>query len=701
MLTYVGGGSAKFWEVRQDGTELNIRYGRLGAAGQTQVKSFGSAAAATVAADKLVAEKLRKGYAEDEAAAAPVTSPPVTSPPVTSPPATSPAEIAAEDEDRLTMPAAWLRALHPRRGGVKVTVKRPDPGAPAELAARVDGQRQLIRDSLAKCSDPEIAAAGAAYLAGEPTPLGAAVAASVVAESVPWNERTSLTLFADAWLAERGPVFAATAVIELASLGLDATVYPRPVRRLATDESVNHWYGRPWMEIANRVRAVLSTAPDDEYAEVVAALAASREDGLHQRVAASYLAPTEVEWVTDDCAEVSRVNPDLALELVAAVGTPEHAALIASHVQGYYSMHSLALPATLVDGIGTAAVPVLAGWFDDLYDAESRRRLLSVLAELPSDAAMRALLDRIDHKHAEPAFLRAAARFPRRAMRMLAASGGTSGGKVPDTLLRAHVLAHPGLVDEVLASVDATAAGRINKITAAPSVPVAPLDALPEVLVSPPWTRPRTVRKPVVVNDLVCTDEPAVVWRPGERDTWSSARPEHRSWDRSRHEWKKVASRIAAQIAAGGQTPSYAFDEIALFVAGPDELAAPLIGKWRPGDLWGVSEWMPQVAARFGPAALPMMLDSARRAPVQVAPLLLPFAGPEIAVLMAEWLSRLKSVRASALAWLARHPETAARALIPAALGRPGVPRRQAERALAVLAAGGGRDAVTEAAAGY
>ncbi|WP_327044170.1 DUF4132 domain-containing protein [Microbispora sp. NBC_01189] len=702
MLTYVGGGSAKFWEVRQDGTELNIRYGRLGATGQTQVKSFGSAAAATVAADKLVAEKLRKGYTEDEAAAAPVTSPTVTSPAETSPVATAPAGIGdAEDEDRLTMPAAWLRALHPRRGGVKVTVKRPDPGAPGELAARVDGQRQLIRDSLAECSDPEIAAAGAAHLAGEPSPLGAAVVAQMVAASLPWNERTSLALFAEAWLAERGPVFAATAVTELASLGLQASGHIWPVRRLAAGESLNHWYGRPWLEIASRVRAVLSAVPDAEYAEVVAALAASREDGLHQRVAASYLAPIEAEWVADDCAEVSRVNPDIALELVAAVSTPEHAALIASHVQGYYVMRSLALPATLVDGIGTAAVPVLAGWYDDLYDVESRRRLLGVLAELPSDAAMRAILDRIEHKHAESALLRAAARFPRRAMRMLATSGGTSGGKVVETLLRAHVLAHPGLVDEVLASVDDAAAGRINKITAAPPVPVAPLEVLPEVLVSPPWTRPRKARKPVVVSDLVCTDEPAVVWRPGERDTWSAALPEHRSWDRPRREWKKVASRIAEQIAAGRQTPSYAYDESALFAGGPEELAAPLIERWRPGDLWGVSDWMPQVAARFGPAALPMMLDSARRAPVQIAPLLLPFAAPEIAVLMAEWLARLRSVRATALAWLARHPETAARALIPAALGKPGVARRQAEQALAVLAAGDGREAVTDAAAGY
>ncbi|MEU0567192.1 DUF4132 domain-containing protein [Nonomuraea sp. NPDC005983] len=684
MLTYVGDGSAKFWEVHQNGTELNIRYGRLGAAGQAQVKSFDSAAAATAAADKLVAEKLRKGYTEDEAVAAPATSPVMID--------------SVGDEDRLTMPTAWLRALHPRRGGVKVAVKRLDAGAPKELAARLDERRQLILDSLAKCRDPEIASAGAAYLAGEPTatPLGAAVVAEVVAASLPWDDRTLLLpLFAEAWLVEHGLVFAAVAVTELASLACDVDGYTRPVRRMAAGESPNYWFGWNQMELATRVRATLAVASDAEYAEVVAALAVGREGGLHHQVAASYLAPTEADWVAADCAEVSRVNPGLAFVLVGAISTSEHAALIASHAQGYSVMSSLALPATVVDGMGDAAVPVLVGWFDELYDAESERRLLGVLAELPTDAAMQALLDRIDRKYTQPAFLRAAARFPRRAMRMLA----TSGGKVVDLLLRAHVLAHPDLVAEVLASVGDAAAERINRIaTAATAATVAsaPPEALPEVLVSPPWTRPRTARKPVVVSDLVCADEPTVVWGPGERDNWRSVRPGDDSWERA---WRQNWEEIAGQIADAGQ--GHWYDEVVLFVSGPEELAGPLIEKWRPADLWRASEWMPRVVARFELAALPQALDSARRNPGAIAPALLPFAGPEIAVLMAEWLSRLKSVRATALAWLARHPEAAARALIPPALGKPGPARRRAEQALAVLAAGGSRDAVAEAAAGY
>ncbi|MEN3540302.1 DUF4132 domain-containing protein [Microbispora sp. ZYX-F-249] len=684
VLTYVGGGSAKFWEVRQDGTELNIRYGRVGTAGQTQVKSFDSAAAAEAAAGKLVAEKLRKGYTED-AAAAPVTARPATSPAGTD---------SVADEDRLTMPPAWLRALHPRRGGAKVTVKKPDARAPEKLAALLDEHRKQLIDVLTKCSDPEIASAGTAYLAGEPDapPLGAAVVAAIVGASWPSSEEMSLPLFAEAWLVERGLTFAAVAATELASLHFNFFSGMRPVQRLADHDSPTHW--RDWNRLkpATRVRAVLATASDAEYAEVVAALAQSREGGLHHRVAASYLVPTEAEWVAADCAEMSRLNRGLAFILITAISTPELATLIATHAQAYWIADSLALLATVVDGLGNAAVPVLAGWFDDVHDADSQRRLLGVLAELPTDAAMQALLDRIEHKHTQPALLRAAARFPRRAMRMLAAHDG----KTTDLLLRAHVLSHLDLVAEVRAAVGDAAARRIDAIATAATAATAPAEALPEVLVSPPWTRRRTARRPVVVAGLVCTDEPAVVWRPGERDTWRPARPGDEAWNRPwRESWEAVAARIADGRGAVWH------DEIALFVAGPDELAAPLIGRWRPADLYGASEWMPRVVARFELAALPAVLDSARRGPASVAPALLPFTGPEIAVLMAGWLARLKSVRATALAWLARHPEAAARALIPPALGKPGVARRQAEQALAVLAAGGARDAVAQAAAGY
>lgn len=58
------GKSEKFWEITVAGTEVTVRFGRIGTNGQTQTKSFVDAATATRHADKLVSEKSEKGYEE-------------------------------------------------------------------------------------------------------------------------------------------------------------------------------------------------------------------------------------------------------------------------------------------------------------------------------------------------------------------------------------------------------------------------------------------------------------------------------------------------------------------------------------------------------------------------------------------------------------------------------------------------------------
>jgi predicted DNA-binding WGR domain protein len=58
------GTSNKFWRIHVDGTTHTIVFGRVGSAGQTQTKEYGTGDEAARAAEKLVAEKLRKGYVE-------------------------------------------------------------------------------------------------------------------------------------------------------------------------------------------------------------------------------------------------------------------------------------------------------------------------------------------------------------------------------------------------------------------------------------------------------------------------------------------------------------------------------------------------------------------------------------------------------------------------------------------------------------
>jgi predicted DNA-binding WGR domain protein len=61
---FIGGSSAKFWEIGVSGDTVTVRFGRIGTDGQTQVKSFPDAAAATRHAEKLITAKIDKGYAE-------------------------------------------------------------------------------------------------------------------------------------------------------------------------------------------------------------------------------------------------------------------------------------------------------------------------------------------------------------------------------------------------------------------------------------------------------------------------------------------------------------------------------------------------------------------------------------------------------------------------------------------------------------
>ena len=61
---FIGGNSAKFWEIGVSGNTVTVRFGRIGTDGQTQVKPFPDADAATRHAEKLIAAKIGKGYAE-------------------------------------------------------------------------------------------------------------------------------------------------------------------------------------------------------------------------------------------------------------------------------------------------------------------------------------------------------------------------------------------------------------------------------------------------------------------------------------------------------------------------------------------------------------------------------------------------------------------------------------------------------------
>ena len=57
-------GTQKFWEITHEELQVSVRFGKLGVQGQTTVKDFESADEATKYAEKVIAEKTKKGYEE-------------------------------------------------------------------------------------------------------------------------------------------------------------------------------------------------------------------------------------------------------------------------------------------------------------------------------------------------------------------------------------------------------------------------------------------------------------------------------------------------------------------------------------------------------------------------------------------------------------------------------------------------------------
>jgi hypothetical protein len=201
-------------------------------------------------------------------------------------------------------------------------------------------------------------------------------------------------------------------------------------------------------------------------------------------------------------------------------------------------------------------------------------------------------------------------------------------------------------------------------------------------------------RRPGVVDLAPCADSTVMAWADGERELWWSRAAaldhgrEQPGWVRAATGANRLADLTPAQVSW-------------LVVKGPEAsaralLATPLLLRIRQQvDLTRVA------VARFELDALRIALGEAGESADRLGLLMLPFRGPEPALLISGWLRHLGSARLWARLWLHRHAEAAARALIPAAAGRPGRTRQNAEDALHYLAATGHGPIVVKIAEGY
>ncbi|HEX5272694.1 MAG TPA: WGR and DUF4132 domain-containing protein, partial [Gemmataceae bacterium] len=101
------GSSSKFWAIEVDGSRFTVQFGRLGAAGQAQIKEFANPAEAQQAADKLIAEKTKKGYTEASGTSTPAAKPAKAKPPAPAAVPPGPAAVAVTRRTDIE-PPDWL-----------------------------------------------------------------------------------------------------------------------------------------------------------------------------------------------------------------------------------------------------------------------------------------------------------------------------------------------------------------------------------------------------------------------------------------------------------------------------------------------------------------------------------------------------------------------------------------------------------------
>ncbi|MFE6173427.1 WGR and DUF4132 domain-containing protein [Streptomyces sp. NPDC056464] len=704
---FVGDGSAKFWEAEADGVAVTVRYGRVGTEGRTQVKELGSAEAAELHLAKVIAEKERKGYREVAVAvgAAAAGSGEVVAggtgqasaeAPVDAgePARASPDDVVLPDEDTFEVPAAWRRLAHPRRGGSRRSGGGPRKDAEELVAGRLKEEADWVEQMLcAPKSEPEIVEAVRAHLNGSPSPLGAAALASLT-----MHYQLPEGVFVDAWVQAHGLAFAARAVVEYFDIDARWTQYgsKREDPRLRFRHPVGlvdaQWARR---HFADRMRVLLAVADEEVYGEAVAALGRFR-DGERHRIVVSYLVPGEREWVAECCTGEVVDDPTLQEMLLCSLHSPAQLAYFGDKLRLSWGGWSMALIATLAEGTGAAFAPLLENALRQAYGSDRTKSLAGALLELPSDDAFGILLARVEEKHVRPSLLEAMRRYPVRALRLLgqAALGSAKYASMAEQLLTAHIQAHPKLTAAALPDLPTEVAALVEPLLTSPDrVADAPAEALPPLLVGPPWTKKRAARKARVADETPVVPQPRVAWLPGERERWAGVESWYAKW-RDQYTW----SREIELLQQGGQLKDVR--DARLFVVGAEDVVRPLLATCAPEDYWDGEATLKPVAARHETHALPLLLRAATRHPATLGTLVLPFVDVEVAGLVSDWLARLKSADATARAWVSRHGPAAVPVLVPHAVGKPGTVRRGAEQALRLVADAHGAEAVLAAVAG-
>jgi hypothetical protein len=578
-------------------------------------------------------------------------------------------EPPAAQEDQLILPAEWRERLMPRRGN---GVRRPvdlDPDALANVKAQIEKRSDdLVAAFERPESDAELGKAALAHLGGAPNPIGAGALLTVLR----FTERYKDTVFQfgeqgaaanrelfTALVIEFGLAFAVSAAIEdmgtdhLWVQDTDRTVHDLPS---VQPGPLSNMKWRMWTDPDSMLplaRTLIAAADEEEYRRIVSR-ASEHRGSLPKRLAAAILLPDELDWVADVCGEpLLRYGAYEIEPLVwSVIGTADHLKCLGAKRFSRSNVRRDVI-AELVANLGTAALPLFATAMDYSLTIEQCSLVAEATALLPSDAAAELLVRHGGKPAMLAAFQAGAVRFPHRYARAVAARISEVPSSDMSRLSGAFRQVEIPL-DSVLGGLSDVEQATLERLLAESALPVASLDELPEVLVSPPWAARPKRRAAAPIDGLEAPRDIAIVWGPGEYERAMAIEPYFAEWDEDEY-W------------SAAEPPGLDFADA----------------------LWGR-------LARGGAGDADAIAERMRESP-KYAEALVPIRSATAAALAADWFTRLKSARVHGIDWLDRHGQHAVALLLPLAFGTDKKRRLSGEAALRYLGRRIGDDIVARA----
>jgi predicted DNA-binding WGR domain protein len=747
----VEGKSSKFWEVQVKGCDVTVRFGRIGANGTTQTKTFGDSAAATKERDKLVKEKTDKGYSEvavatgaklaTPLAATPSPVPPVAAPTVVPAPApttkaptaatpTAPVPTPAAMPAATAAPAAVTDAIDVPRGGFQWTpaLQEVVPIARGIHAPPLPDGRELLALPIAFVKDRN-----GGHIAHMVAELGQACARSwtywspeqaadlITPERLEsgehdfWLELCGQAMFARlkqdeddsywSWYQSRGLQWVSRVGIALRGLAFMSEIALDLWRGSRQLRHAGHMIGT----CVAQLRHAIAAASEAEHQAAIDVL--ERQSGAtpSDRLLRACLCPHRTDWVQASIAD----GTDESYSLKETVLPADAALAYLKGMPAYFS--SVQGPLLLQTRLqGEAAFPLFAHFLRKADDRDSVEKLTDLTMRMHVPELPDLLAELIERKESRAALDKLAERFPAAVLKAVIERALASRSRLAEGWAVRFAFREPSALASVLPALEAGERERFQGVLDELRSEEAPADALPPLLRQPPWLgKARAVELPML--DIAARTTPErVVWDSDERarfasykSDWASRLPDAEVFKRMR-----VSAEGQIRVAAGQSlrpedvVPDTRFygERPDLVLRFPDQTGLALWNSYptKHWYSWGRHDQaINAILARWDTRALKGFIAYLQSRPEEGLALALPVDSSQVVPSSLHALRNLKKARAPAVDWLRAHAATALTAALPVAFGKGKAERDDARFGVRWLCANGFHAQAREAAAAY